>query len=499
MLTAKERSSLQPADPDRPAARSDPRRLELLWLIVALCVGALLIFWRLTDKSLHIDEAFSYGEVVLPLPQMLHSVAYGDFHPPLFYLIFHAIDGWLHLPAYDYRYFTAPFGLITIAATWALARRWFGPVAAAIAALVTATEPMLVAEDRMFRMYVILTALAMLSWWLLVLAQEAVGARRRWLWSAYGVTAILMPYILYLGAFIVAAQALYGLVHRRTAWPAIAWAAAAALALAPWYWAIRIQLPHGAFSGLSPDWRPIASAVLLWTPPQAWNGVALDIGVSAAAIAIVCAGSWIGRRTPLPYLFVPLLAQIVGSLALHKELVIYRYLTMSLPVFAIAVGALAAWLLLSRARLAGVVLVLVVLGVNATALANLLLDPYYQSTDWYAIELAMHGRVQPGDVIVFNQGTPYLVMRDFPDVKGHAVYPMSFPFPPENANAWIDSQSRVRVWYIENQADFSDPRRVVLKHLFATRPELFSVLQKHADVSDWALLELFGPKRAASP
>jgi mannosyltransferase len=498
MVTAKERRSLQPAVPAPAAARSLTRRTEFVWLIVALCVGALLIFWRLTDKSLHIDEAFSYGEVVLPLPNMLHSVAYGDFHPPLFYLVFHAIDGWLHLPAYDYRYFTAPFGLLTIVATWALARRWFGVVAAAVAALVVATQPMLVAEDRLFRMYVIITALAMLSWWLLVAAQESSGTRRRWLWLGYGVSAILMPYVLYLGTFIVAAQALYGLVHRRTAWPAIAWAGAAALALAPWYWAIRIQLPSGAFTGFSPDWQPIAAAVLLWTPPQAWNGVALDIGVSAAAIAIIGAACWIARATPLPYLFVPLLLQIAGSLALHKQLMIYRYLTMTLPPFAIAVGALAAWLLQSRARLAGALLVIAVLGLNSVALANFLLDPFYQSTDWYAVELALHERVQPGDAMVFNQAMPYLVMRGFPDVKGRAVYPMSYPFPPQNAIAWIDAQPNARIWYIENQADFSDPRRLVLKHLVATRPQLFSVLQKHSSLANWALLDLFGPERATS-
>lgn len=498
MVTAKERRSLQPAPIASPAARTETHRIDLVWLIVALLIGALLIFWRLTDKSLHIDEAFSYGEVVLPLPAMLHSVAYGDFHPPLFYLVFHAIDGWLHLPPYDYRYFTAPFGLITIVATWALARRWFGSMAAAAAALVVATQPMLVAEDRLFRMYVIITAVAMLSWWLLVAAEESSGARRRWLWLGYGVTAIAMPYILYLGGFIVAAQALYGIVHRRAAWPAIAWAGVAALALVPWYWAIRVQLPNGGFSGFSPDWQPIATAVLLWTPPQAWNGIVLDVAVSVTAIAIIVAGCWIGRATPLPYLFIPLLLQIAGSLALHKELVIYRYLTMTLPPFAIAVGAVAARLLQSRARLAGALLVLAVLGLNAVALANLLLDPYYQSTDWYAVELALHERMQPGDAIVFDQAMPYLVMRGFPDVKGRAVYPMSYPSPPENAIAWIDAQPNARIWYIENQADFSDPNRVVLKHLVETRPQLFSVLQKHASLANWALVDLFGPEPATS-
>lgn len=494
MLTAKERRSLQPDATAVPAARSDSRRIELLWLVIALGVGALLIFWRLTDKSLFIDEAFYYREAIAPLPILIHSVVYGNFHPPLFYLAFHALDGWLHLPAWDYRYFTAPFGLLTLVMTWLLARRWFGAPAAAIAVIVAASEPMLVSEDRLFRMYVVVTALGMLSWWLLVTAMDASGARRRWLWLGYGLTIIAMPYILYLGGFIVAAQALYAFVHRARAWPALMWCGVAALALAPWYWAIRIQLPQGAFSGITPDWGPIATAVLLWAPPQSWNGTALDIGVSAAAIAIIGAGCWIGRKTPLPYLFVPLLLQIVGSLALHKELMIYRYLTMTIPAFAIAVGAVAAWLLNSPARIAGAALVLVVLGANSVALADVLLDPYYQTTDWYAIELALHERARPGDVLVFNQGMSYLVMRDFPEVRGHPVYPMSYPSPPQNANAWIDAQPNARVWYIENQADFSDPQRVVLNHLLATRPELYSLLQKHSEIANWALLELFGPR-----
>ena len=295
LVTAKERRSLQPADPAPPAARSQTRRTEFVWLIVALCVGALLIFWRLTDKSLYIDEAFYYRESIAPLPLLFQSVVYGNFHPPLFYLIFHAIDRWLHLPPWDYRYFTAPFGLVTILATWALARRWLGPIAAAVAAIVVATEPMLVSEDRLFRMYVVVTALGMLSWWLLTVAADASGARRRWLWLGYGLIVVAMPYILYLGAFIVAAQSVYGFVHRAKAMPAPIWGAAAAVALVPWYWAIRIQLPNGAFSGISPDWQPIATAVLLWKPPQAWNGIGLDIGVSAAAIGIVVAACWIGR------------------------------------------------------------------------------------------------------------------------------------------------------------------------------------------------------------
>ncbi|MBV8172575.1 MAG: glycosyltransferase family 39 protein, partial [Candidatus Eremiobacteraeota bacterium] len=219
------------AGPTSPSSATT--RVELLWLAGALALGGFLIFWRLGDTSLIPDEAFYYRESIAPLPALIHITVYGNFHPPLFYLVFHYIDSWLHLPAQAYRYFTAPFGLITIIATWALARRWFAPPVAALSAFVVATQPMLVSEDRLFRMYVVATALCMASWWLMMAAHDSTGSRRRWLWAAYGAIVVIIPYTLYLGALFVAAQALYALIKRGSFIPAVLCDVIAALALIP--------------------------------------------------------------------------------------------------------------------------------------------------------------------------------------------------------------------------------------------------------------------------
>ncbi|MBV8280849.1 MAG: hypothetical protein JO347_02150, partial [Candidatus Eremiobacteraeota bacterium] len=280
---------------DQPS-QARPSRADVLWLSAALCVGAVLIFWRLADKSLFPDEAFYYRESIASLPRLINITVYGNFHPPLFYLIFHYIDSVLHLPAPDYRYFTAPFGLLTILATWALAFRWFGSVCAAIAGLVVATQPLLVAMDRLFWMYPIVIALAMVSWWLLLEAQDATGWRRRWLWLGYGTIVVALPYTLYLGSFVVAAQGLYAVVRRDGAWPALAWGIAAALALIPWSWAIRIQLPHGAFPGAAFGVQGLATAVLLMTPPESWTSPTFDSILAALVVIVAATACWLGRR-----------------------------------------------------------------------------------------------------------------------------------------------------------------------------------------------------------
>jgi mannosyltransferase len=163
------------------------------WLFVALALGALVRLWDLTGQSLFIDEGFVFHVAAQEPRQILMTVAHGDFHPPLFYLITHYLINGLHLPLWDYRYITAAFSLTGIAATWAIARRCFGDTAAAIAALALALDPALVIWDRLFRMYALLVALTAVSWWLLLVCADPTNKRRLLCWILYGVTVIALP------------------------------------------------------------------------------------------------------------------------------------------------------------------------------------------------------------------------------------------------------------------------------------------------------------------
>jgi hypothetical protein len=66
----------------------------------------------------------------------------------------------------------------------------------------------------------------------------------------------------------------------------------------------------------------------------------------------------------------------------------------------------------------------------------------------------MHKQAQPGDLVVFDQWGPYLVLQASPDVRGHLNYEISQSVPLEGALAWIGARPRARVWYVENLVEF---------------------------------------------
>src|SRR4029077_14154013 len=132
--------------------------------------------------------------------QLLDDTAHHDVQPPLFYLITHAALGLLHWPAWDLRLLTAPFGLITIVATWAIGRKIVGSPCEAVAALLVALAPGVVLWDRLFRMYSWWTHRTAISWWLLASAGDAKPKLASWRWAAYIAVAAILPYLHYLGA-----------------------------------------------------------------------------------------------------------------------------------------------------------------------------------------------------------------------------------------------------------------------------------------------------------
>jgi len=477
-------------------------------LVLALLAGGYLRLWDLTNQSLFLDEGFTLMVASKPWPQMIAQIVYHDFHPPVFYALTHWAIERLHWQVWDYRYLTAPFGLLTIVATWAIARRLFGPVAAAIAAFVVALEPTLVDWDRLFRMYSVLTALCTTSWWLLLVALDQTGRRRVAAWIAYGAIAVLLPYLQYLGAVTLLCQGAYSLADLRKRWPILASCAAAVIALVPWAWAIRIQYPHGGYvaggaGGVPIFWPQLARDVLLSGLPVAWGGqlaFAWSVNVFLALLAILAFVRW--PRTIVPYWLGVAIVQVAATLFTGKVLIVPRYMLPVMPALAIAVGATAAWLLAGRLRVLGAALAIGVPALLLVCSADIVWDPFYQLTDWYLVNLVVLQNERTSDAMCFDQGFPYIVVGDFTAFRGHPAVGPSMPSDLPFTLSWIKKHSADRIWYIENQSYYPDPHKKVKAFLDKTRRVVRVWSESRADISDIVNIILYTaavPARHPSP
>jgi len=471
-----------------------------LW--IALAVGALLIFWRLSDQSIYVDEAFTIDAARRPIDAMFLELAQHDAHPPLLYLYVHAAMPLLHWPSTWYRYLIAPFGLVTIACTWLLARRGFGDTAAAAAALVVATEPTLLLFDRLLRMYAPLTALTALSCVLLLYASTAQSSRARIIaWIVYGICAVMMPYVMYLGAIVIASQCAYALFDLRRRWPAIACAIVSFLCTIPWWWAIKEQFPQSGYTGgkglAAAAWS--ARDVLGYALPVGWyTGTHFDLIFAIAVVAIVLAGIVLARGGAMAIYATALAIMVVATFALGRNLVFARYLVYLVPSFAIAVGAVCAFALRTRWRVAGVALVLALLSINGVGDADQLLDKFYQSSDWKTVESIVSQNERPNDAILFVQGYSYLVFEASPAVVGHDVFGPQSPSSIPQTYEWLDRHAGVRVWYIENQSWYADPHHEIRDRIVASRPRLREWFEPRSDPSSTVFFALYGPEKKST-
>jgi 4-amino-4-deoxy-L-arabinose transferase-like glycosyltransferase len=492
----------------RPAA-SPADLLPYVGLGLALLIGAFVRFWHLWSQSLFLDEAFTFDAAARPVHDLLVQILNHDAHPPAFYLVTH----WLmsvfpHLTAQQFRSFTAPLGLVTIAAVWGIARRQFGEVAAFVAAVVVATEPSLVQLDRLYRMYAVLSALTAASWWLLVAIPDSAGARRRIYTIAYVVMAAALPSVQYLGGAVVLTQIAYAawlFARSRSERPlfglTLAGALAGALSLSWWVvWALPTQFHQGGYAGagsVTQTWWEIPSGALGYGLPVEWYSSAWFAACFAGAgVIVVLAGAWLGRETILPWFLLPIALQAIFTALTGKDLILSRYLIHIVPAFAIACGALTAALLRTQWRVVGFVFALSIVSANGVALENELMDPVYQTPDWDQVAKVMTAEEAPRDRIVLDDGYPYLILRTTPAFAGRDI---SAPTEAEQVAptiAWTDAKPSLRIWYVENQYYYPDPSRLVLAHLVKTRPRLHEWLEPRADLSNRVYFALFGPAKA---
>jgi hypothetical protein len=304
---------------------------------------------------------------------------------------------------------------------------------------------------------------------------------------------------MYLGAIVVACQCAFALFDLRRRWPAIAWGIAAFLCTIPWWWGIKEQFPQSGYTGgkglAAAAWS--ARDVLGYALPMSWyTGTHFDLIFAIVVVAIAIAGLVLARGGALAIYWCALAIMVIATFALGRNLVFARYLVYLVPAFAIAVGAIAALAMKTRWRVAGVALVLALLSMNSVADADQLLDKFYQSSDWNTVATIMSRSERPSDAILFVQGYSYLVFEDSPSVAGHDVFGPQSPSSIAPTYEWLERHAGVRVWYIENQAWYADPKHEIRDRIAATRPRLHEWFEPRSDPSSTVFFALYGPEKS---
>jgi cellulose synthase/poly-beta-1,6-N-acetylglucosamine synthase-like glycosyltransferase/4-amino-4-deoxy-L-arabinose transferase-like glycosyltransferase len=194
-----------PTTSDTSVSLTRRRRLVLLAGIVA--IGAALRLYGLTRWSLWVDEIYTIANrTAMSIPDLL--VVPQDPHPPLYFLL---LKLWFHL-AGDTRVaaglLSVAFSLLSILLLYLFARKLYDDATGLVAAGILSVSTLHIHFGRNIRMYSLLTALALASWYAYVRLPEP-GRRTDLL---YVLTTVGMLYTHVYAVFVLAAQHVYTII-----------------------------------------------------------------------------------------------------------------------------------------------------------------------------------------------------------------------------------------------------------------------------------------------
>jgi uncharacterized membrane protein len=450
-----------------------PRARSLFWAVVGLATLVRVV--PAIRRPLEVDEAYTLHTAAMPLAQILRTLRELDVHPPLFWIVLHAVEA-AHIPDVVVRLFMAALGVATVVVLFFIVRTWHSESAALIAAFCAAVMPSLIFYDITIRMYALFDFLALLSFAVLSILytrDELPAVQRRLLWAVWTIVVALLLYTQYLGFFIVAAQLLYAGIFRREGLIRSLAGAGAAFALwIPQLSTFLYQLPSGGMA--FPFYANHELGALYELVGQATVGVqthgasylagwASLVGWAWLTIAIVVAVPGNGRALSV-WLCVPAALTLAYGFVAHKLLYVDRYYLL-LALGLCALSGIAAERLAARHNFgpapgwaAGVALA-------AVGFIYAFNSGFY-TADWPAVGGLLAARSQPSDLIIFDQGSPYFALDRLGALQHH---PLILVFRRRDAESAIRlSQPFRRVWLVLFQSGPVDPDAHIL-HALAGR------------------------------
>ena len=450
------------------SARST-RRLHFLILVILLLALSLRAY-RLDAQSFWNDEgnAARLAERTVPL---ILAGAGGDIHPPGYYLLLHYWQAAVGLSEFALRYLSVIAGVLTVALTYALGKRLFGPPVGLLAALLGAVSPLAVYYSQEARMYALLAALSAATTALLLrLLDDDRPPSLRAVALAYILLAAGGLYVHYSFPFVLLVHnALFALrwaARRRPPRPLWHWAALQVAVVAlylPWLpTAIRSTTgwsTAGRTSALLPALLNILRVLTvgLTLPPDAAQLPVLLAGL-ALLVALVrarCPAERFPRLAAALYLLLPV--ALIFALDLYKPTWL-KFLVVVLPPFHLLAASDGG----GRPRWPSLLLTAALALAAVPSLRHLYYDPAYARDDYRRLAADLLAQVRPGDDgIILDAPNQWEVFTYYyPD---RDVYPAPYRSTPEKVAAFLDPLlARHRRLFVLYWGDAeSDPQRLI--------------------------------------
>ncbi|MDT8305825.1 MAG: glycosyltransferase family 39 protein, partial [Anaerolineae bacterium] len=409
-------------------------------LVVLLLLAAALRLHRLEVQSFWNDEGNSARLSERSVALIVEGAA-SDVHPPLYYL---ALRGWRELAGeteFGLRAFSAFAGILTVALTAALARRWWrSPAGVGAATLFAAVNPALIYYSQEARMYALLALLAVLSTLLLLALLRAQSARQALLALLYLVSVVAGLYTHY---FFPAVLVVHGLTVLASFWPRrwrvlLGWVGLMVLALAlyaPWL-PIFLRQTGGrvggetgvlAFLGEAARWLVLGPTAGDW---GRWVVVAVAIAAVVPLMAIASSPPNAGRRWRAGLaLAAVLLPVILMWLVQATRPAFYKFMVVAVPFLALlwgrGIGSLMLGAASRRAPAAalGLALVAFQLAGSGQALANLYYVPAFARADYRSMAARIAAENHPNAGVIINAANQWEVFTYY-HRDGAPVYPI---------------------------------------------------------------------------
>jgi 4-amino-4-deoxy-L-arabinose transferase-like glycosyltransferase len=174
---------------------------QLLFLILG--VGGALRLHMIGAKSLWGDEAFSVTVARMSLPEIVRTAWWGEANMTLYYLFLRV---WVHFGDTEFwmRSLSALFGVLTIAATYALGKRFLSQRVGIVAAALLAVHSYHIRYSQELRSYTLVTLLVVLSTYAFLAVLEAPD--RKAFWVLYALFSALAIYAQVLSVFVLCGQ-----------------------------------------------------------------------------------------------------------------------------------------------------------------------------------------------------------------------------------------------------------------------------------------------------